>query len=265
MKTNVVLAGVVCAFALVGAQRVWAEEKDEKPVTLAQTYKEGDAQRYKIEIQANVSVGDVTITQTNKVTVKEVKKTGDIVLVRTDEGGTFAFGGQEQPTQIGPPVTVTRDKMGRQLDFKHEEIAQNPFSPSVELLNAQLNELLLPDKPVKPKDTWQTELDNPVVEKKKIIVKGTFLGTEKVMGVELWKVKQTAEAVVDPNGSKCTTETTFWLDPANGHIIKMENDVKGIPTIQYGTMSWIYKMAAIKPGDEKKGDEKKAPVKEAGK
>ena len=44
---------------------------------------------------------------------------------------------------------------------------------------------ILPEKEVKSGDSWQTEFDNPAAKGKKVTVKTSYLGTEKVDGRRL--------------------------------------------------------------------------------
>src|SRR5204862_7601920 len=109
------------------------------------------------------------------------------------------------------------------------------------------------DKEVKPGDSWDTEPDNQAAKSKKVKLKTTFVGTEKVDGKELLKLKQAGEPEVDDAGAKMSYETVYWLDPASGGIVKAESTVKDLPTLSVGVISMTVKMTAIK-GEDKKAD-----------
>jgi hypothetical protein len=110
---------------------------------------------------------------------------------------------------------------------------------------AMLSDQLFTDKEVKKNDTWETEIENPAVKEKKVTVKGTYLGNETVDGVELWKVKQTADAATDKDGGKLSVDFTSWINPTNGQVVKSEGVVKDLPTM-FGPMTWTMKQELIK-------------------
>src|SRR5207248_1555 len=81
--------------------------------------------------------------------------------------------------------------MGKLVDFKMEE--GGILAPEIARLLATLRTPILPEKEVKAGDTWQTEFDNPAVKGKKFTVKTTFVGTDKVEGMDVWKIQQSGE------------------------------------------------------------------------
>jgi len=250
MKTKHLLGSVVCWMLLAAASTACLAED---AVTLALAYKKGDVIRHKVTINTSIMGMDVTVTSTSKTTVQEVKDNGEVVSVEEAEETRISIGGMEidQPGQ--PPVTTTRDKYGKLVDYKREETPQAFLAPEIERMSAMISGALLPDKAVKAGDTWQVELENPAVKGKKVVVKGTFIGMEKVDDAELWKIKQTAEADTDADGGKMTQEFIAWLAPSNGQVVKMEGSVKDLPTVQFGPISWTIKMELIK--EEKKESE----------
>jgi hypothetical protein len=234
--------GIAGALVLVLAQAAAAQDK---AVSLAYNYKAKDSYRSKVTVNTSVNGQDVAVIATAKTEIKEVKPNGDFVIVTTNEGGKLNLGGQEQDQPAQPPVTFTRTKYGKLVDYKADDVAMGVLSPEVQKLMAAIGEQLLPEKDVKKGDTWTTEIDNPAVKDKKVTVKGTFLGTETVDGTELWKVKQQADAVTDKDGAKLTIDFTNWINPANGQVVKSEGTVKGLPT-QFGPMDWTMKQELIK-------------------
>src|SRR5262245_38643592 len=73
----------------------------------------------------------------------------------------LSFGGQEMDQPGGATVTQTRDARGKLVDYKQEgEAPQAAFSPEIQRLMAAVQDLLLPEKAVKPGDTWTTEIEN---------------------------------------------------------------------------------------------------------
>ena len=141
-------------------------------------------------------------------------------------------------------------------EYKAEEAAGAFMTPEIAKLMASLSTSLLTDRALKTNDTWQTELENPAVKEKKVTVKDTYLGIDKVDGKDYWKVKQTAEAVVDADGSKMTYEFTVWIDPMSGDAFKIDGTVKDVPT-QVGPITMQITSTAVKPDDKDKAEVKK--------
>ena len=240
MKTAIrVLSAAMLLTAAIAANA------DEKTVTLARTYKVGDKVSHKVTVTVSVNGMDVVVTRTAKSAVKEVKPTGEVVIIQTDDGSTLNIGGQEQQQPAGPPVTEIRNKNGKLTEVKVEEAAGGFMTPEIQQLVAKASDVHLTDKPVKAGDTWTSEFDNPAVKGKKFTAKSTYVGVEKVDGQDLWKVKQTVEADSDADGKKLTIDLTAWLDPAKGQTIKMEGIAKDIPT-NFGSLTWVMKQAIVK-------------------
>ncbi len=225
---------------------------DDQPVTLAHTYKKNDSFRHKMTVNASVGGMDAVLVRTIKLTVKDIKDNGDVILEETDEGGQLTLNGADQSLPSQPPLTLTRDKTGKLLDYKADDSGGGFMAPEVQKLVAMISDTLFPNKPVKAGDIWQAELDDPVVKDKKVVVKGSFIGVEKVQDKDLWKVKQSAEAPVDADGNKMTMEITMYLDPATGQPVKGEGSVKDLPTTQVGPVSWTMKIEMLKPEADKK-------------
>lgn len=244
MKAKAIGISLLIGLTLASIQIAFA---GESAISLLRTYKVGEVSRYKSTISANLMGTDVLVTQTIKEEVKEVKENGHAVIVSTNEGGKVSANGQEQDIPPTPPITTTRDRLGKLVDFKKDESPQGLTTPEIERLMTALSDTLFTDKPVRAGDTWQVEIDNPVVKDKKVVVKGAFLGTEAVDGRNLWKVKQSGEADVDANGTKMTYEFTAWLNPANGQPVKVDGSVKDLPT-QFGPLSMKVVMTLL-PAD----------------
>jgi len=235
--------------AALGA--VQAVRADDAAVKLTRTFKEGDLVHYKSTIKVSVMGMDVVVTSLEKRTVKEIKKTGEVVIVvEGEEGGSLSMNGADQPQPPAPPATETFDKSGKMAEFK-PSVEGGFFDPGVGQLVAITHHFVLPDKEVKKDDTWETELDDPAVKGKKMTLKSSFLGIEKRDGKDLWKVKQKGEPLVDAAGGKMTFEFTGLLDPATGNMVHFEGTVKQIPT-QFGSLDWTEESNLQKPAADKK-------------
>jgi hypothetical protein len=241
--------GALCALWLCGPgvvaarAQVAAPAADVKAVTLAFTPKVGETTYYKSTSKLSVSGFDIALEQTSRQVVKATDDKG-VTIVVYSEGGKVVANGSEEEIPASTPVTMTCDKSGKLLTFKPER-PDNPYlSESTLFLIALTDRVIFPDKPVKPGDTWTTELDNPQVKGKKVVIKTTFVGEEKAGDVPVWKVKQTFEADVEGGGAKMTSEATLLLDAANGDTVEEEQTMKNIPTME-GAIDWTLKMKRI--------------------
>lgn len=225
------------------------ELPDDQPVTLKRTFKKGDVGRYKAESKIILGGGEAKMAGTSSLTVKEIKLNGDVVIEELDEGGTLTFNGTDREIPKGRPSLVTRTKYGKLLDFKVEETALSQQSPEVTRLMAAIGNPFLPEKPVKPGDTWENEVDNPLLKDKKVDVKTTFVGTEKVDGKAYWKLRQSSEALTDATGGKMTYEGAFWLDPANGQEERAEVNIKNLPS-NFGSLTLQIKAERVKSSEK---------------
>jgi len=231
-SVNRLWGGLLLACALAGAQSAHA---DAKKMVLMRPIKAGMVATYKATIKASIQGMDIQLEQSQKQTIKSIKDDGTTVTLAEDLGGTIKLNGMDQEQKPGPPSTETRDKLGKLLEFTHESDANAPFAPEVQKLMTGIGELLMTDKEVGDGDTWDTTLENPVIKEQKVKVKTTYQGIEKVGGVDLWKFKQVAEAVVNADGSKMTNDSIIWMNPKDGLTEKIEGKIKGLPT-QFGPM-----------------------------
>ncbi len=216
-------------------------------VSLAANYSVGQSQRYKTTTVTQVLSKDVTLTEIVKRTVKEIKPSGDVVFVVAPESRTLVFGGSSpQNMPVGQSVTETYTKSGKLQDVQLPDISGGPITPAALQLLIAVNNPIFPDKPVKEGDSWETQLDDPVVKGKQVTIKDTYLGIEKNEGVTLWKIKQTVEAQVNDTGDKMTSEMTSLLDSTTGQIISEEGKVSGLPSGAFGLLSWTSKTVLLK-------------------
>jgi hypothetical protein len=232
------------------------DKPDDKPVTLAMSAKVGDTVRYKSHIEIG-NGAEVTVERSRKHTIKEIKDSGDVVTLILDEGGKVNLNGSDMDIPAGAPVTVTQDKANKILAYKSDKEENPYFDTSTLHLLVIVDNIVFPDKPVKPGDTWKTEIDNPAVKGKKVTLKTTFVGSDKAGGVAAWKIKQTLEAATDDNGNTMTAEMTAMLDAANGQMIEAEQSLKSVPA-RMGPVDWKAKIQRLKPEAGK--EEKKPPV-----
>ncbi len=217
-----VFAAGACLLFVAGSVRA----DDEKTVTLANPLKAGDSVRYKNTSVIDIGGMEITLEQTQKRTVKDVKESGEITVIVAEEGGKVNFGAGDTEIPPSEPTTIIQAKSGKISSFKPESENMYLSVPTRHLM--VLGErVVLPDKPVKAGDSWTTEIDNPAVKGKKVTIKTTYIGPDKVDGAAAWKLKQTMEAATE--GGKMTAETTSLLDASNGQLLSAELVMKAIP------------------------------------
>lgn len=242
MKLN---RSVTLLFALAAVLVPPPVRADDAPVTLTRTHKKGDTSRIKSESDITAGAGEVKLVSTTKTTVKDVKDNGQIVFEEVGEGGKLTLNGTDMDIPATPPITVTREKSGKLVEMKMNADPMSAQSPEITRLLASIGAPIFKDKAVKAGDTWETEVDNPAVKDKKVVVKTKYVGTDKVDGKELWKVEQSAEPVVDAAGAKMPYSATYWLDPSNGQEVKAEVTIKDMPS-QYGNLTFKTKATRLK-------------------
>ena len=224
--------------ALVPAPQTPAAPEQTAPVTLRFALKEGESHRLR-RVSTRTS-GDDAIGPETTVTVL----TETIKKVAPD--GAFA----REIRSENPPVvsTITHDRTGRIVDFT---INGSPAS-STDRLFTRPDYQYLPDRPVKVSDTWTLEVENPAVKDDKVTQTYTYLGTEKVLGIDTHKIKMTM-SLRQP--VKVEAETIRFRDAETGLTVKVVSVVNGIPSLN-GPAQWGVEAVRIVPGVNDKEDPK---------
>jgi hypothetical protein len=240
MNWNRITLGIL-PLALLAAVPLRA---DDKPVTLSRAFKKGDVIRMKIETLIDGNAGGAQVKLTSKSMVKEVKENGQVVVELQDEAGKLTLNGSDMDIPAGPITTLTYDKAGKLIDFKSEDggVITPVTARQLEIMRMPI----LVEREVKAGDSWESEFDNPALKGKKFNVKTTFLGLDKLDGVDLWKVQQKGAPEIDSIGAKMGFEATYWLDPASGQTVRADVKITDEPTTQYGTHSLTTKVTRIK-------------------
>lgn len=231
------LSGLSALAAVTFASAAYAQA-----VKLTRTPRKGELVKYRFEVAGDVANVPFTVTSRIKQEVTEVKDAGEFVTSEIAEESKVLVMGAEQASPPSMPTLVTRTQGNRLTDFKHE--GDSIFSNEVQRLLASLSEVLLPEKTLANGESWETEIPNPVVAGRNFKVKATFAGTEKIGDLETWKVTQTATA--DLADGKLEREATYWLDPANGQLVKQEASIKNAPS-RFGPMNWKETQERLKP------------------
>ncbi|MCS6776529.1 MAG: hypothetical protein RMJ43_01060 [Chloroherpetonaceae bacterium] len=209
---------------------------EARPITLTAPAKVGETVRYRTTLTMSVGA-DITVEQVRKHVVKEVKDNKEVIVVVHNEGGKFLVNGTENEIPATAEITMTLDRINRVLTFK-PRVEDNPYLSSSTLhLLTMAETIVLPEKPVKPGESWTTEADNPQVKGKKVKIKTTYDGTAKLNDMPAWKVTQELEADTEFTDTRLKVKVTAFLDPATGQLIQAEQTASGIPS-QQGPIEW---------------------------
>lgn len=258
MLNRFVLPALAATFVVGSAVFTVSVRADDAPVTLKYVNKVGDSLRQKVVIKASVQGIDAVMTNTQKRVTKEVKDSGEVTYLVSDEGGTLLLMGNEQHQDPQPDITIKHDKLGKVIDWKPAQDINGALSPELLKTLSQIYSPVLPADAVKPKDVWKVELDNPIYKDKKVKIESTFLGIEKVDTVDLWKVKISAVIPTDGENGVATYEGTFWLIPATGQVAKAEGAAKDIPS-QFGKLAFTVAITPAKDEKPAAAADQKAP------
>jgi hypothetical protein len=237
-------------FALLTAILGSPSMAQDGPTAMARSYKVGDAGLYSFEMVVTYSGAEIPGSGAVERTVKEIKPNGDVIFTYTDKGATYVLNGEAGSVPAEPPMTVTTDKRGKVLSVKRESGTAGMMPESIMKLLAMLSQCVLPEKPVKPGDTWTTQFDNPTLKNGKFAVKSTFVGPDKLEDQNYLKVRETVSDllldIAEPGSSGLSAQTLFWIVPETGRVARLETKVKNLPIPALGTADLTMK-ATVKP------------------
>lgn len=199
-------------------------------------FKKGDTLRYRTYIKITGKMaddsGDLSILtrSTSRHDVKEVSADGTAVYEQVDEKSDVVFNGKPVPPPAGgekpAPVTITIGKNG--VMTKRVNPAADPSSMADKTLVA-VQALPAPPGPVKPGDTWQTVIPNPVIKGKTLTAVSTFRGTENVLGIEALKVEMKMEfptVLFAADFEIMQIAVTYYVDPKEQSLLRASYVIK---------------------------------------
>lgn len=202
---------------------------------LSYTNKVGDVHKTKVVVKFSIQGADVTLEELGKDEITEVKPDGTYTQKTSLEGGKISVMGMDQDIPPTAGDIVTRDKWGKLLSLKITDTGMPAsFTPEINKLLTGLSEVIFAGKAVKAGDSWDVSWDNPAAKGKKVTVKSTLVGTEKLNGKDVVKIKQSGEGATDEKDGKMKVEFTAWVDPKSGRTLKMEGKATDVPSAQTG-------------------------------
>lgn len=232
---------------------------DNAPVTLAYLYQAGKTFEYKtvgIVTPPGGSGFTVTITMDGLRTIQKLNPDGSAVVLVSFKSYSLDMGSGPSPLPNPAPVTITWDKYGKPTSFTGNGNAAQGDDPRLQELIQLSSHVILPDHDVKPGDTWQTQMDDPLLKGTKFTITGTYVGMEVHGGKSVWKVKQEMKPPVAADGTVMSVETTTYLDPKDGTVLEAKAITKGMPGTQYGPLDWTSDTTLLSPvGEAAKGQD----------
>jgi len=211
-RTTVLLIG---ALALATLCPALAQEEPppppvEKTYTLQMKPSIGDLLRYRMQMDMKMDLksekGELPIptpveggmSGTMRLKTVGIKPDGAAVVVVEIREGALTAMGNTIPFPEMPPVTLEMDRLGKVL--KVRDAGKIPggtmFSQWMNFSQMPIQGVVLPDRPVRIGDSWETEIPFPISDQKVRVVT-TLIGLETVGGQETLKIKQVMTVPVD--------------------------------------------------------------------
>lgn len=231
---------------------------------IALAYKAGDVYKYALHMSLKYTIAasgisiplemDMSAKETS--TVKSVDSTGtaDITVDLTDMTMKMTMAGTTNSTNTTTPTSIEMKVAsdGHIVSVNGNALGSNAF-PSLGGMQGGLVSAILPDKPVKPGDTWSKSYDqpNPMGSgTSHVTTDNTYTGDEKVGSVNanvvVSKIKATLDLTLDlgsifggtgmpagpaagPGGSSfqgltikgtARSDVKSWIEPGSRHLVK---------------------------------------------
>jgi hypothetical protein len=186
--------------------------------------------RNRVVVKGNFAGKDVVVTQTERESIKEIKPNGDVVGIGSTESTVVSVDGMEIEQPALPAVTETRDRRGKLINLAVGDSASAGPDMETQSLLASLDAVILPEKPVKPGDTWTTDITNPLDKKRKLTITTVYTGAETSDGVAIYKFTQSASFAIHEGDEKTSCELSARLRQSDGAIVSEKAKFKNIPT-----------------------------------
>lgn len=223
MKVRATLLIGICAATVFAAQ---------DSITLARTYKSGDADKYAMNIDVTMMIGQATVKMDLTQTVKKTYDNGDADIESSTANMKLFLNGQEMPADaLGSgegqkPVTQRYDKFFRpvQTGSGNETVARglmNQFS-------FMRYGIMLSGQPIKVGETIPIDFSSKET-------KTTATGSAKLIEVTggVAKIQSSIKIKTPETGDKAIDlQMTSLIDAASAKPIKVEGTVTDIPPSQ---------------------------------
>lgn len=228
------------ALSLALPQAVFAQ--NEKPAQDAKSYvwtfkfKKGDAARNKTKIRMNgILANNVEVSilfdLVDKQTVTDITTAGDIVLSTISESVEASVNGKPAPSGK-PDNTPFISVLSRSGVLLKRKSKPNPLTEQYETLQTVARSYPAPKKPVKVGESWETELDNPLLPGKKVTLISILTGVEKIKGADCLAIDvQASVPTPGENGEKEDIKVTgtYYLDLKAINVVSGKSALLHVP------------------------------------
>jgi hypothetical protein len=235
----------VAAFSLSNTLVAQEAKNDSTPRVWTITFKKGDAGLYRSMttlsgVSADGKSAHLLLKPTERIEIKDVNARGEATIVDTPVAMEVSENGKTQKIEDATftPTTQVFSKTGLLLREDGETL--NSADP-LTVAQSLLANLPVPTFPVKTGDSWKTEFENKLTPGKKVSMVTTFLGTEKIFGIDTVKTKFTLAVPTAPNaadGQTIKAEGVRCLDIKTGRLVR--SDVKMI-NVEFTTSEGVVK------------------------
>lgn len=197
-------------FALAAAQ----------PITMKRTPKVGDMLNYKVSIIFTLYGDDIVYQSTLSERVTDVAKDGSYT-VQSNQTGASANNGRDIPiVQSQAQTSTTYDPRGMILAIPSDYSWRDAY----------LGEVVLPDKPVKPGETYSVQFParaDRTTPAATVTYTVEQLPKDRVDGFDTIVLD---EKYTESTGTyPATSEGRVWINPADGTVVKLDENWRNAP------------------------------------
>ncbi|NLH99629.1 MAG: hypothetical protein GX446_09085 [Chthonomonadales bacterium] len=235
-----VVACLACVAMLLG---IAAAGYGQDTYTVKRTFKAGEVDRYKtnIQIESDAGMKVEIVFETTEKTV-EMKADGAMVRSITVDRAEMLLNGQTMAMPGFQPATITStfDKDGKPVK---EEGQAGQFRQFLSMTRPTSEA----QKPLKVGEDWKTEVPTNKDGTKKLDVTVTLVGLEPKsdsLAAESYKIKTVADGVVEgqDGDQKIRVESTSFVRRDNGAPLRIEGTVTGIKAAPLGAAEVSFKV-----------------------
>ena len=236
LKINtVIIALCACVPTLARAQNEKPAD-DGKTYSWTYKYRKGRISHSVAKVKMNGSLSngvglEMVMKGKAREEVKGVADNGDATIVEKNEELEMTVNGNSVPNPaVGSITTAVFSSNGLVLK-RERSVAVQEGSEILQKLDRILLAQPAPPMPVKIGETWTTDLDNPLLEGKKVTFTSKLTGKERIQGVEALAVEVQVD-VPTKEGAEATDivklSGTYYLDPAQGRHLKLNYLVENL-------------------------------------
>jgi len=211
------IAALVSVVALVAATAIAAA-----PSTLKRIGKVGDTHMYDLKVDISFQGESLVFVAKVIERITEISDDGSYTLAASQKDAKMTMQGQDFPPPEMAETKSKYDAIGNIAEITGDAVDESSYR------FASLTAFRRPDKSVAKGDKWEVKIaGNPKIGTLATVCNYEVLDTEKVVGIECFKVKY---SVRETEGSAPASSVgTVWINPVDALIVKTEGDMKNAP------------------------------------